>query len=65
MARKQHPECSDCTKRWIIDVDISGEYGAYRLYGCTQPAKRRFEGVSKYKCAHYSRGGKYEILYRS
>ena len=54
MARKQHPECGACDKRWMVDIDTSGEYGVYRLYGCKQPIPRKFQGISKFGCAHYA-----------
>lgn len=54
MARKQHPECGACSNQWMIDIDTSGEYGVYRLYGCKRPTPRKFSGVTPFGCADYS-----------
>jgi len=54
MARKQHPECGACDHRLMVDIDWSGEYGVYKLYGCKRPTSRKFTGSTPFGCADYS-----------
>ena len=53
MARRERPDCYQCAHRWMIDVDLSGEYGHWIIHGCTKPNKHKFYGDTQRGCAEY------------